>query len=186
MYTEHRRQLKKLSKAKKRKFNTTQLYKLESSVHNSKLFWRNVKQNAAVVKRRPNITPDQWFDHFTNVFNSNITNDDVNDNSDTDTTENYVSHEESSDTEEIIFNSCITDEEILGAVKSLNPNKSSSGCLIAEHFVYSISILLPYLRKLFNRLYQNNEFPSNWTTSVIVPLHKKVRLMSLTIIEVFP
>jgi len=72
-----------------------------------------------------------------------------------------------------IFNSDITDEELLHSIKSLNKKKAHGGNIIPQKLVYGASALLPYIRKLFQRLFTRGEFPDCWAKSIIIPLHKK-------------
>ena len=75
--------------------------------------------------------------------------------------------------EHVLFNSEISDDEIITAVKSLKPDKSVAGLLSPAHFLYGIEQLLPFIRILFNRLFRNGEFPSTWSRMLVIPLHKK-------------
>ena len=45
--------------------------------------------------------------------------------------------------------------------------------LILKFFKQRMHIILPVLNKLFNRLFSNGYFPSCWSKSILVPLHKK-------------
>jgi len=72
-----------------------------------------------------------------------------------------------------VLNSEITAEVVTAAVKQLNINKASSGELISAQFVYSIYFLLPYLVRIYNRLFMSGQFPTSWSKSVLVPIHKK-------------
>lgn len=58
-------------------------------------------------------------------------------------------------------------------VRSLGLKKASSGNLAPCQLVYGIEVLLPFIIKLFNRLFTNGEFPKAWAKSIIVPIHKK-------------
>ena len=53
----------------------------------------------------------------------------------------------------MILNFPITDEEITERVKSVNCKKAAAGDFTPQHFQYEIPALVPYLRKLFNRLF---------------------------------
>ena len=84
----------------------------------------------------------------------------------------------------MILNSPITDEEITERVKSLNCKKAAAGDLTPQHFKYAMPALLPYLRKLFNRLFTNKEFPKAWSKSILIPIYKKEALIHQIIIGV--
>jgi hypothetical protein len=67
----------------------------------------------------------------------------------------------------------ITREEIDKAIDRLKCGKSA-GCdkLITEMFKYGNECFYDYFLVLFNQLYNTGEFPDNWSTGIIVPLHK--------------
>jgi hypothetical protein len=67
----------------------------------------------------------------------------------------------------------ITDDDILDALKSLNTNKASAGNLTANHLKHGAMYILSYIRKLFNRIFQSGEFPEQWTTTLLIPIHIK-------------
>ena len=60
-----------------------------------------------------------------------------------------------------LFNSPISDKEILEAVKCLNPSKANSGVLLAKHFIYSIDIILPFVNIILNKIFSTGYFPPN-------------------------
>ena len=61
--------------------------------------------------------------------------------------------------ENLIFNSEITDDEIMFAVKSLRAGKvPEPDELIPEMFISTVEIILPVLNKLFNRLFLRAHF----------------------------
>ena len=76
--------------------------------------------------------------------------------------------------EYLIFNSEITNDEILNAVKSLKIGKSPGpDGIFAELFKQSIHVILPLLNSVCNRLFSSGMFPESWSKSVIIPLYKK-------------
>jgi len=77
------------------------------------------------------------------------------------------------DVEDCLFNECITEDELLRAVSSLNCQKSVGGTLVPQHIVHGISVLKPFIFRLFNRLFLCGEFPSNWSISVLIPVFKR-------------
>ena len=42
-----------------------------------------------------------------------------------------------------------------------------------EYFISASSILLEPLEVLFNKVFESGKFPSDWSTGVIIPIHKK-------------
>ena len=76
--------------------------------------------------------------------------------------------------EDIVFNSEITDEEILKSVKSLKRGTSAeTDELIPEFFIKSVDTILLLINSLFNRIFDTADFPTSWCNSVIVTLYKK-------------
>ena len=72
-----------------------------------------------------------------------------------------------------VLNSEITAKEVTASIKQLNINKASSGGLISAQFVYGIYFLLPYLVRIYNHLFMSGQFPTSWSKSVLVLIHKK-------------
>ena len=117
----------------------------------------------------PRITPanplDAWYEHFSSVFNSGR---DVDYNQ---TVPDNATDDNLDDIQELVFNSPITDDDIIESIKSVNANKSVGGTLIPEHLIYGIHVLLPFIRKLCNMLFTRGDFPEQWTKIIIIPLH---------------
>ncbi|MEW8548219.1 MAG: reverse transcriptase family protein [Candidatus Thiodiazotropha sp.] len=78
------------------------------------------------------------------------------------------------DVEQVVFNSPITEEEILKSVKSMKESKSAGlDNLPPGIFIHCIDIIIPLVKRFFNRLLDLGEFPEDWGLSFIVPVHKK-------------
>ena len=74
--------------------------------------------------------------------------------------------------EEIVFNAPITEEEILKSVRALKTSKAAGfDNLPSGIFKHGIDIILPLVKRLFNRLFDLGEFPEDWGFSYIVPIH---------------
>eukprot|EP00745_Piridium_sociabile_P034171 TRINITY_DN58732_c0_g1_i3.p1 TRINITY_DN58732_c0_g1~~TRINITY_DN58732_c0_g1_i3.p1 ORF type:complete len:233 (+),score=10.78 TRINITY_DN58732_c0_g1_i3:3-701(+) len=68
----------------------------------------------------------------------------------------------------------ISETEIRQAISKLKTGKASGLDEISNEFLKSsVNQIIPFLIKLFNKLYDNGYFPDDWTRSVIVPLLKK-------------
>ena len=73
-----------------------------------------------------------------------------------------------------ILDSEITQTEINEAINYLKKKKSpGTDGILSEMLKSSQSILMPHLHKLFNAIFDQGFFPTVWTHSLIVPIHKK-------------
>lgn len=72
------------------------------------------------------------------------------------------------------LNQTISQNEILCSISSLNSNRDSGpDGICVEMFKHSIGITLRYIHQLFNEIFFTGQFPSEWSVSVITPVHKK-------------
>ena len=68
----------------------------------------------------------------------------------------------------------ISQAEIQKAINRLATNKSSGeDNLLNEYFISAGSILLEPLEILFNKIFESGKFPTDWSTGITVPIHKK-------------
>ena len=98
---------------------------------------------------RDRIPVEQWQNHFETLFQDNTRNDNFDDIiQDDDTNEEIQYCVTDDELEDIIFNSEITNEEILKSVQSLKHGKSAGiDEVIPEFFIHSIGIILPLLNR---------------------------------------
>ena len=67
----------------------------------------------------------------------------------------------------------ISSEEIKQSIKRVKPNKSvGPDGLCIELYKHTSDVILPFLTELFNMIYDTGYFPVDWSTSIVVPLHK--------------
>ena len=137
---------------------------------NPKSFWNKLKRMCNSRQQTLNdITKEQWVEHFEKLFKDRPNHENNTENIDDieyDITEGEL--------EDVVFNSEITDEEILKSVKSLKCGTSAgTDELIPEFFIKSIDNILPLINRLFNRIFDTADFPTSWCYSVIVTLYKK-------------
>ena len=73
-----------------------------------------------------------------------------------------------------MLNARIRDEEIVESIKSLKNDKSPGpDGLCAEIYKYILDYTLPYLKSLFNEIFENSNVPEVWCYSIVSPIHKK-------------
>ena len=67
----------------------------------------------------------------------------------------------------------IMQQEVRSVISSLKTAKSPGlDNLIAEIFKATQDMLLPYIVRLFNKIFLTGEYPESWCTGVIVPIYK--------------
>jgi len=136
-YIECKNQYKNLCKQKRQTYHKEYAAKLEQSVKDSKCFWKEITKHSKKVSDEPNVSQQNWFDHFSTLFK---------DSDDLHVIEDENQHEPDTlqfdELEDILFNADISDEEIIEATKCLNINKSVGGTCIPQQIVFGIDLLL--------------------------------------------
>lgn len=94
---------------------------------------------------------------------------------------NLLDHSYNVDVEDIserlssdILNRDVEREEVIAAINSLKNNKSPGiDNLLTEFFKVSKESLAQLLTDCFNKILASGQYPKDWSTAIIVPLHKK-------------
>lgn len=136
--------------------------------------WKCVKKATQGHTTSPQISTKDWHNHFNDLLNQRVN---IEQEFDEQVKESLHLHEINCDTclkNDSKFNEPITEQEVSDSIKSMENNKApgTSGIII-EFLKNSISIILPYLVKLFNTILDTGIFPINWCLAIICPLHKK-------------
>ena len=124
-----------MTKTKKDQYHQNKLDSLLSSVNDSKSFWSKIKyMTGRKVRQIYNITTEEWLEHFETFFNDGFEIDTDNniDGNDFDITLD----EPNDEVENHLFNSEITDEEILIAVKHLKKGTAAGPDSIIPKLLY--------------------------------------------------
>ena len=165
-YSEKRKEYKKLLVQKNQEKKNEQLHMLQNNINDPSIFWSCVQ---SILKQRQNfccISVREWHDHFFSVFNSKHYT--------TNTFCDFSTGCELDDDDCSSLEDPISENEIKAAIQGLK-NKKAPGPdgLINEFYKESEGIIMPFLLKFFNHLFDNGLFPNEWTLSVLQPLHKK-------------
>ena len=160
-YMMDRRVYKSLIRLKKRTYFIDVRNNLMNNLHNSGVFWNIVKSSARRTNSLADISIRSWKSYFESMFQSfespQIEGIDMQDR---------VTHD--------ILDAKISSEEIKSALSRLKASKAPGldglpgGC-----YKTAGDKILPFLVKLFNKIYDTQYFPEAWSRSVIIPLHKK-------------
>lgn len=170
LYVSARKEYRNLIKKKKTSFKREKARQLTMLRNNGKMFWKEIRQLSGKRKSEvcKDITNDQWLDHFQKLFNANrggfqnrllqIDESETNNNGQT-------CHE---------LNQCITKEEVNKAIRNLKNGKACGVDEIsAEMLKTANDSIVSFLTKLFNKLFDEGEYPTEWSKAIIVPIFKK-------------
>ena len=115
-----------------------------------------------MIKLSETLSSDDFFQHFSGVFEGDENQNDRHLNLDFDLQSNeYLDSE-------------ISQKEVTAAIRSLASNKSPGmDGLIPEIFKASVDTITPFVTVLFNTVFKSNSYPKSWTESYITPIFKK-------------
>ena len=167
-YLEERLKYNKLIKEKRKSYKKEAQEKLLKNRKDSKKFWDLIKKINFKNIKLPKISITDWGNYFTNLFNSK----DKQPNK-----ANKVHQDTSAQLEETNIEELdkeISLEEINQAIDKLKKGKSAGLDDISPALIQLAKPnISKYLKKLFNKIYDTSQYPVNWATSIIVPIHKK-------------
>ena len=173
MYLQSKRLFKNMCSVKRNEYDKKIVLDLveKASDKNSKSFWHLFKSMTTThVTVQPKISVDNWFEHFKHLYNNfPVDNMPVQDDIDI-----SMTNDQSDESLQLIFNTPITYDEV---DKAINNSKSGKACgsdgIGPEFYKVDCNLLKFYLHALFNKIYELNFYPAEWSKSLIHPLHKK-------------
>ena len=75
-----------------------------------------------------------------------------------------------------VFGVAISRDEVTASIRNLKPGKSAGPDeIISEMLKHAHDSVIEFLIQLFNKLYDEGIFPTEWSKSIMVPIHKKGR-----------
>jgi hypothetical protein len=164
-YTQAKKFYNLLQKVKRKNYSRSKTNHLVEVLREPSRFWKELKEmgcGRARLTMSNRIVMDEWLDHFKNILscesensaNAHITDgDDVQDDElDREISENDVRRD--------IMSIC---------------NGKSCGIdgVLPEMLKCSLNIVVPFLTKLFRKLFNDGIFPDEWSKAIIVPIFKK-------------
>ena len=165
-YIENRRMYKKLLTAKRKAYSRLKTQTLLEKINDTVSFWREVKSVCSQQKVNNTIAPIQWYNHFKRIFQQSKPKPPV-------LFEDFPVITSNPDDDHIMEGD-ITTEEIMESLKTAKNSKSPGpDNILNEMLKTSQTVILPYLTKLYQYLFNHGVFPSVWSKSVIVPIYKK-------------
>jgi hypothetical protein len=163
-YTQKRREYKELLKKKKKEYKENLLFTLQSNINDPKKFWDTIRSVRPKSVLQSNITKDEWFRHFKNVFNAYVGN----------TVEEVQDPEMAVPMPTDSLDCRISEDEIRTAIRALKANKAAGpDGLIGEFYKAGVHTIMPFMLKFFNFIFDNGLFRHQWYLAILQPLHKK-------------
>ena len=160
-YITHRKRYRTLLKDKKQIYKTEKVKKLLDKRNDAKQFWKEVRSVNRMAQQQPDISELEWTNHFKRALGTEPTS-----------AQPVVIDEEDPPSVDVL-DSPITEEDIMRAVEHLKTNKApGTDGIVAEMIKTSLSQILPFLVALFNRIFDTEEYPTEWTGAIIIPIHK--------------
>ena len=179
-YVEKRREYKGYLEKKKAEDKRCILDILEKNMHNAKTFWGTIKERIGYKRRHEcSISEEEWFRHFHNVFNDIIQDDTAHGEGDYRESVRYHHYVTNNDLDSSTLDVEISESEVRDAIKTLKFGKAAGpDGFSGEFYKHSSPLVVSYLTKLFNELFNSGTFPLSWSEAIIIPLHKKGDLNS--------
>ena len=161
LYIQCRSTYKVLIREKKREYETSTCNALLENINNSNLFWSLVRQKTYRRIQQPEISIDTWKCHFENILTRNRNSC------------SSLTHEMSEKVYDEMLDAPMNAYEIKQAIARLKSGKATGLDEIPGELLKAISgHILPFLTKYFNVLYESQNFPQEWSRSIIIPIYK--------------
>ena len=165
-YIEAKKLYRKLTKSKRRDYNVYKANTLANQMKFSNKFWKNLKslynENKKNDKTEVTITCNEWYSHFQSLFKSEHVI-------------NSTPPESKIDEDiESTLNQTISENEVSDSICRLKTGKASGlDDINAEMLKSGGRLVIIFLTRLFNKVFESGCYPREWTKSIIIPIYKK-------------
>ena len=162
-----RREYKQFLELKKNKFSEQKVKVLSESINNPSVFWKEIKSITTQKKKENSVPTQAWFEFFKDIFQTQSLPPSILSEYDDIV---YIT----GGLDEIDMNADFSEHEIINAISSMKGRKSP-GCdgILNEMLKAGMDEVVPFLKILFQHIFDLGLFPIDWCQSIIVPIHKK-------------
>lgn len=163
-YLSQRKTYKSLLKDKESAFKAERVQKLQENLNDSVSFWKEMRHCKRTPTMHGNIPKDAWFTHFSDLLNFDVNTEDAAEYLDLPVDVPF----------DALLDSDISEGEVKIALRKLKCGKAAGPDQIINEFLkYAEPLILPFLVRMFNKVFSSGIYPEEWTKSIIIPLHKK-------------
>ena len=162
-YTQMRNVYKQLIREKKRNYLNNMQRNLMKNLNNTKEFWQVIRKFRKRIET-PDIDIRMFKTHFENLLSQNINA----------SRTMVVQDETDKDLQDYVLDAEITTQEVEVAITKVKHSKATGLDEIPGELIkLGGTRFLSFLTQLFNAMYDTQIFPSDWSKSVMVPIHKR-------------
>lgn len=165
---------RRLLRAKKMKFESDSISKLESLCHDPKAFWNHVKFIKSTCKpsNASHVTTESWVNHFASLNKKDPSS--LTDNSqvfDVKNNLNFLLNKQSLPCS--VLDKVFTNSEVSSAIRKLKSGKATAMDIVSNDILKASSpYIVDYILQLFNYILSSEIFPDIWGLGIIFPLFK--------------
>ena len=162
-YKKVKNRFKNVCRSKRLKLEKTKRKELLDASKNPKECWKVLKQNCNKKSDLSKyVRSSDWVGYFKGLFTSNIESHSDN------VLQNIVQNHDSN-----VLDAPITEQEIILSIKNIHVNRSPGpDGICIEMLKATMPEILPYLKCLFNDIFNIGICPPDWCKSILCPLHK--------------
>ena len=157
---------KKIRRDKRNKYKSDTKAQLLRELKNGQKFWNIINKTKQRRYIQPNIDMLTWKEYFEQLLNDGQSVNNASSKESEIYNQDFVN--------DIELDKEITQEEVMTSIHNLKSDKACGiDSICGEFLKFSEMRLVPFLTKLYNRIYDNLHYPEAWNCSIITPIYKK-------------
>jgi hypothetical protein len=167
-YLEAKKFYNALQKVKRLEFAKTKTDKLYEMINHPSKFWRELKVmgcGRSKLAMSSQIVIEEWLDHFRHILSDDNAHG---------IRENDMERDEWRENDAELLDVEFTEYEVKNEIMALSRGKACGlDGILPEMLKCGVDIVVPFLTKLFKKLFNDGIFPEQWSKAIIVPVFKK-------------
>ena len=167
-FIQSRMEYKQFLKQKRKMYSVETVQKLIKERNSPTQFWKEIKKICRKSKTNNSIKPIDWFDHFKKTFENSKPAPPICNEPLVPCTIQYDVYNN------FIKNAPISPYEVSKSLDSVKNCKAAGVDYVSNEMLKASGpVILPFLTRVLQLLFENGDFPDAWIDSLIVPIFKK-------------